>query len=130
MGLFKKKDEYKVENSICTVYFNKAGKLTEERVELLQEKLNREDCQEVHVMLGKGVTAICPWAFKKFSKLTSIVIHNKVTFVGEYAFWHCYNTTIYCEAPKKPSGWDPDWNKSNLTVIWNHVTTKGKQINA
>jgi hypothetical protein len=50
--------------------------------------------------------------------LTSVVIGDSVTSIGEYAFYQCYKLTIYCKAESQPSGWHAKWNYSNRPVVW------------
>ncbi len=56
-------------------------------------------------------------AFEDNTKITSIYIPDSVTIIREYAFYHCSNLTIYCEASSEPRGWDSSW--SYCPVVWN-----------
>ncbi|MBR2617649.1 MAG: leucine-rich repeat protein, partial [Clostridia bacterium] len=66
-------------------------------------------------------TSIGSYAFSDCDSLTEIVIPNSVTSIGERAFYDCDSLTIYCEVASKPSGWDWDWNYSNLPVVWGYT---------
>lgn len=75
---------------------------------------------------GKPVTKISFKAFSDCSSLEKIEIPSSVTYVGSNAFEGCSNLTIYCEATRRPSGWESSWNNSNRPVIWgynNNITT-------
>ena len=73
------------------------------------------------VTMEEGVTSIGDNAFYNCYSLTSITIPKSVTSIGESAF--CIELrvgafTIYCEASSKPSGWDDNWNRADLPVVW------------
>ena len=56
-------------------------------------------------------------AFVYCASLKDITIPESVTSIGFYAFAHCGDLTIYCEASSKPSGWDSEWNMDCI-VVW------------
>ena len=95
------------------------------------------------VTIGNSVTSIGNGAFRYCTSLTSIIIPNSVWSIGSYAFYDCSNLTsvtipdsveniaeyafsgethptIYCEAERKPSDWDKNWNFSNCPVVWGY----------
>ena len=65
------------------------------------------------------VKAIASNAFRNNDTITSVIIPNSVTIIGNFAFRSCSNLTIYCEASSEPSGWSSYWNDSDRPVIWN-----------
>ena len=71
--------------------------------------------------LGSAVLTSCP-------KLQSLTMPQSVAYVSRYAFAHCENLTIYCEASVKPDGWDDNWNDQKCVVYWysqNQPATNG-----
>lgn len=71
------------------------------------------------VTIPRGVTSIGEWAFADCKALTSVFIPDSVETMGENVFALCSNVTIYCEHPRKPEGWDKNWNPLKRPVIWN-----------
>ncbi|MBO5262280.1 MAG: leucine-rich repeat domain-containing protein [Clostridia bacterium] len=94
------------------------------------------------VIIPEGVRVISPSAFRACTSLTRVTLHGKITniegcaFMGcttlkriyipasverieNEAFKSCAMLSIFCEAPKRPSGWNLDWNITNCPVIWN-----------
>ncbi|MBR4770005.1 MAG: leucine-rich repeat protein, partial [Clostridia bacterium] len=68
---------------------------------------------------------ISAWAFLECESLTSVTIPSGVTQVGEAIFKDCANLkTVYCAAPKKPSGWSDKWlNDCDAKVVWESSKT-------
>ena len=77
------------------------------------------DCTSLtSITIPNSVTSIGSYALWNCTSLTSITIPKSVTSIGRSAFIHCLKLTIYCEATGEPSGWDSNWNKSDLPVYW------------
>lgn len=73
------------------------------------------DCQSLEKLtLPNKVQSIGSYAFFSCKKLTgNITIPITCTHLGEGIFKYCNLDTIYCEAPKKPEGWNDNWNIKN-----------------
>jgi hypothetical protein len=70
------------------------------------------------VIIPDKVTAIGDSAFFDCDSLVSIIIPDSVYIIGSDAFRGCSKLAIYCEATSKPSAWKSDWNKTNCPVYW------------
>ncbi|MDE6398335.1 MAG: leucine-rich repeat domain-containing protein, partial [Clostridiales bacterium] len=70
--------------------------------------------------IANSVTSIGVGAFSGCSSLTSVTIPNSVTSIGWNTFSGCSSLKdIWCEAKRKPSGWDDDWKSGcSATVHW------------
>lgn len=71
------------------------------------------------MVLPDSVTSIGEFAFAHCFSLTSIVIPDSVASIGGYAFNNCFtHLKIYCVVGSQPSGWDSNWNSNNHPVFW------------
>ncbi len=89
------------------------------------QQLSFHDCSSLtSIIIPNSVTSIGQHAFSGCSNLTSIIIPDSVTSIGQHAFSDCNNLTIYCEAKSHPSsGWYSYWNSSNRPVYWGITET-------
>lgn len=71
------------------------------------------------IVIPNTVTTIGDWAFNTYN-LTNIVIPHSVINMGFSIVGTNENLTIYCEAESKPSGWHKDWNSWNNPVVWGY----------
>ena len=71
-----------------------------------------------NITIPSSVKKIGACAFKECSSLTSFNIPESVKKIAEYAFFICNFLTIYCELSSRPSGWDINWNSSDIKVYW------------
>jgi prepilin-type N-terminal cleavage/methylation domain-containing protein len=77
------------------------------------------DCASLEsINLPTGIESIEYGCFQICPKLTEIFIPSTVTYMGENMFSN--GTTVYCEAESVPTGWNPNWNSANCSVIWGH----------
>ena len=156
MGLFSKKDSYKIKDGVCSIAFEESGELTKERVDRIMYKKGAMAYSKNNVSIGEGVTAIGDSAFENCialksieilsgvtiigdsafswcSRLTSIEIPEGVTAIGSYAFCGCNNLTVFCEAEEQPDGWSRDWDSDGIAAKWGYElfqkARKGKQTN-
>ena len=81
---------------------------------------NNEYKEVTEIVIPETITKIGDYQFFGFNNIKNITIPNSVTSVGNYAFSGSTNLTIYCEAPKKPSGWSRSWNSNNCNVVWGY----------
>ena len=79
------------------------------------------DCTALtSVIIPDSVTAIGQDAFANCTSLNSILIPNSVVTMKTNVFRDCKKLTIYCKATSKPMGWCDTWNPSNCQVIWGY----------
>ncbi|MBR2381879.1 MAG: leucine-rich repeat protein [Clostridia bacterium] len=55
-------------------------------------------------MKNSTLTNIGDYTFERCTNLTSIIIPDSVTHIGNSGFLNCTLLTIYCEATSKPNG--------------------------
>ena len=80
-----------------------------------------DDCTGLtSIEIPNSVTNIGSSAFINCTSLERITIPNSVTNIGMWAFYGCPSLTIYCEATRKPSGWNTYWNPDNRPVVWGY----------
>lgn len=76
------------------------------------------------IELPERVTSIGNGAFDS-TDLTSITIPVWVTLMGKSVFYDCPKlTSIFCEAERKPDGWDADWlgeRNEGITIHWGYT---------
>jgi hypothetical protein len=61
------------------------------------------------IIIPDNIKQIETCAFQNCADLIAVYIPKSVYAIHEDAFLHCEGATIYCEAEKKPEGWDDDW---------------------
>lgn len=72
------------------------------------------------MVIPESVRIIWEEAFSNCISLTKVVIPSSVTTMFSFAFNECTALTIYCEVEDKPSGWEDNWNYSNVPVVWGY----------
>ncbi len=79
-------------------------------------------CKNSVIPTDGSVTSIGDYAFESNLYLTSIVIPDSITGIGEGAFYNCMNLTdIYCKFKSQPDGWNENWNdECPATVHWGY----------
>ena len=80
-----------------------------------------EGCTSIsNLTIGNKVSSIGNRAFRGCASLARIIIPNGVANIGVDVFENCSSLTIYCEAARRPSGWNSSWNDSNCPVVWGY----------
>ncbi|MDR3186468.1 MAG: leucine-rich repeat protein [Christensenellaceae bacterium] len=62
--------------------------------------------------------SISALAFNWWTKIKTIILPARTTFIDGYAFNRCDDLVIYAPFPSKPASWATDWNPSNCPVYW------------
>ena len=70
------------------------------------------------VTISDSLTYIGNYAFRSCLSLKTIVIPASVEYIGKHAFYGMNNSTIYCEAEKKPDEWHSRFNTSYRPVFY------------
>ena len=78
------------------------------------------------VTLNDKLREIGSYAFADSSKLEFVIIPSSVEYIGEYAF---NSGILYCEAEKKPAGWDDMFATSDVYVYWKNEWTYDENKN-
>ena len=72
------------------------------------------------VVLGENITIIRKKAFYYCRGLTEIYIPETVMLIENNAFDRCYNLTINCQAEKRPTYFESNWN-GHASVVWGYL---------
>ena len=89
-----------------------------EGVTAISENTFRACVRLESVELPKDLTSIGYAAFYGCKALNRIYIPKSVERIENDAFRGCEALGIYCEAEKRPRGWNIDWNYSGCPVVW------------
>ena len=77
-----------------------------------------------NIVIPDKVTSIGIEAFSGCQYLTNIFIPQSVEYIGRFAFSFCPSVIIKCEVASKPIGWDENWQYYYGTVIWGEPKPK------
>ena len=81
------------------------------------------------LVLGSGLESIGEGAFYACNALTTVIVPDSVTALGNHAFYHSDgHLVILCEAESKPAGWseyfdDKGGSNTYVDVVWGFVDT-------
>ena len=75
----------------------------------------------VEISATTPLKKIDTYAFSNCKALTTFVIPEECTTLGEFVFSGCTSLTVFCEAASKPDGWNNRWNNSNCEVYWGYL---------
>jgi hypothetical protein len=73
------------------------------------------------IVIPDSVTDIGDGAFSDCTGLTSVVIPDSGLMIGDGVFRGCNNLTIFCKADSEPDEWNDNWNSSNCPVVWGYI---------
>ena len=94
-----------------------------------------------NIEIPEGVRTISENSFRSCVRLETVELPDSITYIGYAAFYGCEALkriyipisveriendafrgctvlAIYCQAEKRPKGWNIDWNYSDCTVVW------------
>ena len=90
-------------------------------VKTVYEKAFYENTTITSVIIPDSVTSIGDEAFRLCDSLTSVVIGNGVTSIGDYAFWYCSSlTSVVIPDSVTSIGYEAFYDCSSLTSV--HIT--------
>lgn len=70
------------------------------------------------IEIPESVTEIERGAFVLCHDLKEIIIPVTVQIIGKEAFDECESLTVLCMTESKPEGWEEEWDKDVLQVVW------------
>ena len=76
------------------------------------------------LVLSENLVYIGEKAFYDCEKITNAYVRKSTSYIGAYAF-DMTSITLYCEAAKEPEGWEENWSKGVMSVIWNYGGDSG-----
>ena len=74
------------------------------------------------IILNNGLETIESFAVNYNPNIKKLIIPETVKLIEPAAITEFYGNSlaIYCYAPKKPYGWDPDWFAGVGLVVWGY----------
>lgn len=80
-----------------------------------------KDCSALtDIYIPSSINRIGSYVFENCENLNEIIIPKNVEIMGRGVFDYCDDLTIYCEAERKPSGWNSFWNYFGQPVVWGY----------